>query len=392
MFFKLVSEITSLQRCRKLCVLAHCFTACQAEYLRTLLSLKSVDFSDPAVRSRALSYPAEFVRQLEAPAVLHNLQYVPELVPFLAAADVPNGSYIAEVTQLYPLLPMLKQYKEQIALIELPLQPAGEGGPFTPEQYMQADGVPAKHTDVLQEILTGRLLPDAGQDFSARQQQLSDWLKRFLQRDIMDLTPVSDDMKFYRFLCAAAAATGSIVNYANLGKAAGVTSPTAKQWAAYLEGAGLITYLRPLEHPALKRTAKAPKLYFRDTGLAAYLLHIGSAAELAQSVFFGALYETYVYNRIRESYLAAGKKADLKYFRDSNAREIGLLLHADGVLYPIDIVKEGVSAKKLLKKFKALEPLAVEGGLTLAQGGVIGLGKQQEFSSKELLYIPAENL
>lgn len=357
-----------------------------------IASREDLDFSDPAVRSRALSCPAEFVRQLEKPAVLHNLQYVPELVPFLAAADVPNGSYIAAVTQLYPLLPLLKQYEEQITLIELPLQADGSGEPFTPARYLQGDSAAAKNTDVLQEILLGRLLPDNGQDFSARQQQLSAWLKQFLQRDIMDLTPVSDDMKFYRFLCAAAAATGSIVNYANLGKAASVTSPTAKQWAAYLEGAGLITYLRPLEHPALKRTAKAPKLYFRDTGLAAYLLHIGSAAELTQSVFFGALYETYVYNRIRESYLAAGERADLSYFRDSNAREISLLLREGGVLYPIDIVKEGVSAKKLLKKFKALEPLAADSGIKLAQGSVIGLRQRSELSSEKLLYIPAESL
>lgn len=392
MIAQLARRITYLQNCCKLCLLAHSYSDGQAKYLRTLSVSESVDFSDPAVRSRALSCPAEFVRQLEKPAVLHNLQYVPELVPFLAAADVPNGSYIAAVTQLYPLLLLLKQYEEQIALIELPLQSDGSGEPFTPARYLQGDSAAAKNTDVLHEILLGRLLPDNGQVFSARQQQLSAWLKQFLQRDIMNLTPVSDDMKFYRFLCAVAAATSSIVNYANLGKAAGVTSPTAEQWAAYLDGAGLITYLRPLEHPALKRTAKAPKLYFRDTGLAAYLLHIGSAAELTQSVFFGALYETYVYNRIRESYLAAGERADLSYFRDSNAREISLLLREGGVLYPIDIVKDSFSAKKLLKKFKALEPLSAEGSVKPGLGGVISFGRQEKQAAAGLWHLDVENL
>lgn len=127
---------------------------------------------------------------------------MPELVPFLAAADVPNSSYIAAITQLYPLLPLLKQHEEQIALIELPLQPDDSGEPFTPARYLQGDSVAVKTTDVLQEILLGGLLPHAGQDFSTRQQQFSAYLKRLLQRDIMDLTPVSDDMKFYRFLCA----------------------------------------------------------------------------------------------------------------------------------------------------------------------------------------------
>lgn len=136
--------------------------------MRTLSVSESVDFSDPVVRSHALSCPAEFVRQLEKPAVLHNLQYVSELVPLLLADDMPNGSYIATVTQLYPLLPLLKQYEEQIALIELPLQSDGSGEPFTPARYRQGDSVADKTTDVLQEILPGRLLPDDGQDFSAR--------------------------------------------------------------------------------------------------------------------------------------------------------------------------------------------------------------------------------
>lgn len=63
-------------------------------------------------------------------------------------------------------------------------------------------------------------------------------------------------------------------------------------------------------------------------------------------------------------------------------REISLLLCEGNVLYPIDIVKESAGAKKLLKKFKALEPLAAEDGIELAPGGVIGFGMRREASVK----------
>lgn len=44
-----------------------------------------------------------------------------------------------------------------------------------------------------------------------------------------------------------------------------------KKWISILEASGIIYILEPFSSSVLKRAVKTPKLYFRDTGLAAYL-------------------------------------------------------------------------------------------------------------------------
>lgn len=67
-------------------------------------------------------------------------------------------------------------------------------------------------------------------------------------------------------------------------------------------------------------------------------------------------------------------------------------LRKGNTLYPIDIVKDSFSAKKLLKKFKTLEPLEAEGSVKLGLGGVISFGRQQEQAAVGLWYLDVENL
>lgn len=218
------------------------------------------------------------------------------------------------------------------------------------------------------------------------------YLKNFLQRIIKDLTTVSDDMRFYRFLCGIATITGSAVNYAYLGNVADISSPTAKQWLVFLEGTGVVYLLDPIEHGSLERVAKAPKVYFADTGLAAYLLRIGNTEELNESAFFGALFENYVVNTIRDSYIANGFDVDLSYLRDSNAKEINLLLRYNNVVYPIEIRREPFVTSKLRKKFRLLNAIEQDGVSCVGIGCVIGLGKRFEPLADDLLYVPVGSL
>ena len=55
-----------------------------------------------------------------------------------------------------------------------------------------------------------------------------------VRQRIMEQTTVSDDIKFYRFLCMAASMTGTVVNHSRLASSVGITAPTAKQWLAIL--------------------------------------------------------------------------------------------------------------------------------------------------------------
>ena len=106
------------------------------------------------------------------------------------------------------------------------------------------------------------------------------YIKNIVQHEIMEQTTVSNDIKFYRFLCMAASLTGTVVNYSSLANGVGITAPTAKQWLQFLEGTGVVYLVQPMAAVPGKRLMKAPKLYFRDTGVAAYLLQINDQMAL----------------------------------------------------------------------------------------------------------------
>ena len=253
------------------------------------------------------------------------------------------------------------------------------------EQMANID-VSAKH-DIYDRILMGNLC-----DGSDHEAKLASYVKSFLQYDVKELTAVSDGMKFYKFMCYVASCTGSVVNYASLGKAADVSSPTAKQWLHYLEGAGIVALLPPLDGAGVKRLAKAPKMYFRDTGLACYLLRIVSREDLLNSPLVNALFETWAVMQIREGYLQAGNEPQLSYYRDSNAKEICLLVRDGDILHPLEIKREPVNMRRVQKKFTVFGDLLRGSDVHVGSGGVIGMFKEMQQNESGLWLIPASVL
>ena len=361
-----------------------------------------VDLADPLTREGAQNYPEQFISSMEKPALIYNLQRVPELLPLLAKAEVPNGSFIAVTEQSYYLLAKLqqddagaeqareaKQISEgSLAVVELPLED-GEEPAFVPSlASLQAK----QPKNVLECVVQGSLFKQEGAQRKQPQAFYAAYIKRIVQQLIMEQTTVSDDIKFYRFLCMAASMTGTVVNYSRLASTVGITAPTAKQWLQFLAGTGVVYLLQPLEKVGSKRLVKAPKLYFRDTGMAAQLLQLDDGISVMKSVYCKNLLENYVVNQIRESYLQQGEVPQLLFYKDSNYKEISLILCAEGKVYPIAITKDEVSLRKLYKDFQLLAPFAEEQGLELTKGCIIGLGKSEAVLENGIVYIPAEKV
>ena len=150
--------------------------------------------------------------------------------------------------------------------------------------------------------------------------------------------------------------------------------------------------MQPLTDVPGKRLMKAPKLYFRDVGLAAYLLQINDALALMQSFYLKNLFDNYVVNVIRESYLQKGEVPKLLFYQDSNYKKISLVVQAEGKLHPVLINKEDFSVRKTLKAFGLLAGYGAEHGGELGTGCIIGMGKEPELLEQGLYYLPAECL
>ena len=370
----------------KLILLKHCSSAWQKGFIKSLEKGRTVvDFADPLTREQAVNYTQAFVQGMVRPSLLYNLQLVPELLPVLAACGVPNGSYIAVTDQAYYLLPKVVQ-TGNVAVLELPLELEGKH-PFVPGQ-----SVSEEQKDVIASIFAGSLHvqnTDFGED---RKRFYASYVKNIVQHKIMEQTTVSDDIKFYRFLCMAASLTGTVVNYSSLANGVGITAPTAKQWLQFLEGTGVVYLVQPMAAVPGKRLMKAPKLYFRDTGVAAYLLQINDQMALTQSVYLKNLLDNYVVNQIRESYLEQGVEPQLMYYQDSNYKKISLIMCVENVLYPIIISKDDYSVNKVKKTFALLDVYAAEHGTVVGSGCIIGMGKEAAILEKGLYYLSAAYL
>lgn len=367
----LQEAIRKIQLNNKLVVLRTCGSDYQNDLLRELkVGYHAVDCSLPSVRMQVEQNAAAFVGNLPLPVYLAHLHYVPALLPVLLSSGLPLGQILGSCRQSYFLQQTANTGKGAAAVfMDLPLAAADAVGQyaFLPtgqclEQILQREN----KRDVLKAIVQGSFGAD-------RQQEASQYIHHILQRDIMEHTPVSDDIALYRLLCAAAGMSGSVVNYALLANSVGISAPTVKQWLQFLAGAGVIYFLQPVDDIAGKRLVKAPKLYFRDTAAAAYLLQLHDASALVPSLYFKNLYENYVVNILREGFLQQGLVPEWRFYRDSNNKEINLLIRWKDTLYPIFISKDIVNVRKLQKTTAVLQPYAERQGLCLGAGCVIAL-------------------
>ena len=173
------------------------------------------------------------------------------------------------------------------------------------------------------------------------------YVSTYIERDINELI-LGDSLTFTKFLTAAAARTGEMLNYANIANDVGVSEPTVKSWISVLERTGIVYILQPYSAGALTRAIKTPKLYFRDTGLACYLTRWSSAEALKNSAVAGNMFETFVVSEILKTYANEGKdyRFHVYYYRGKDKKanaenEIDLVIEEDGTLYPVEIKMTG---------------------------------------------------
>ena len=387
----LLGKIEYLVKHNKVVVLRSCNSSWQQSLVDKLSVGRTViNLADPMVRERAMWQPEAFIKLYDDTRfVLKNIQFVPRLLEVLCS-DVVSYHCIAVMSQAYYIMEEYSELKGMV-VVDLPVSLREECLPFLPvtEQINALSQTDMVAEEVFSNIFNGSLLDDATLSQQEREAFYGAYVQNFLQHDIKMATPVSDEMKFYRFVCNVAANVGNVLNYALLGNTVDVSSPTAKLWMSYLEGAGIVTLLYPIDDVNLKRVAKAPKIYFNDTGLASYLLRLQTPLEIAGSAFADGLLENWVVLRLRNGYLQNGVDVKLSYFKDSNAKEINLLLHYNNCVYPIDIKKDTeLSIKKQLKKFKLISNVENDAVTKIGNGCVISICREVKQLDEKLWLVP----
>jgi predicted AAA+ superfamily ATPase len=196
----------------------------------------------------------------------------------------------------------------------------------------------------------------------ARDSFFRSYVQTYIERDVQDVLRVTDHITFNRFLGLVAANTGQLLNLSGMARDIGAGDKTGESWLAILWTSGWVYLLQPYFTNLNKRVVKAPKLYFLDMGLAAYLTRWPDAASLQAGHLSGAILETWVVSEIIKSYWHNAKEAPLFYYRDSDMREVDLLIESGDTLYPIEIKRTATPTRHACRQFPVIETLGKRQG------------------------------
>ncbi|MDD2432340.1 MAG: DUF4143 domain-containing protein, partial [Clostridia bacterium] len=212
------------------------------------------------------------------------------------------------------------------------------------------------------------------------------YTKTYLERDVRELTQVGDELKFIKFMTTIASRTAQMLNLSSVANEVGISVPTANRWLSILISSNIVYLLPPYHNNIMKRVVKTPKLYFLDTGLAAYLTKWNTPEVLEVGAMAGAFFETFVIAEVLKSYYNAGVlEPSLYYYRDKDGQEIDILIEQNGVLYPLEIKKTANPGKEHLANFLVLEKIK---DVMVGPGGVICMYDQNVNINDQNVTIP----
>jgi predicted AAA+ superfamily ATPase len=183
------------------------------------------------------------------------------------------------------------------------------------------------------------------------------------------LVNVRDLSAFQRFLRLCAARTGQLLNLTNLAADAGITHNTAKAWISVLEASYIVFLLQPHHRNFRKRLIRSPKMYFHDTGLAAWLLSIDSDRKMSISPARGALFENLIISELIKTRLNRGRRSNLFFWRDRTGHEADIIIDRGNSLIAVEVKSGSTIAGDTLAGLRWWGDLSGEESLNLVYGG-----------------------
>ena len=349
-------------------------------------NIAQVTFDDLSIRSSALEDPAAFFQLNPPPIFIDEVQYAPNIFPhikILLDKSHHKGDFFLTGSQSFQ---MMQNISESLAgrvgvlqLLGLSLREIRNESwqePFLPTtKYLmeRKASMQELHIKDVWSIIHRGSMPELNVESGFDWQNFyADYVKTYIERDVRILTQVADEMQFMKFMTVCAAMIGQMLNLASMARDVGISEPTAKRWLSILKTSGIIYLLKPYSNNAIKRTVKTPKLYFLDTGLAAYLTRWLTPETLSAGAMSGRFFESFVIAELLKSYLNAGREENFYFLRDSNGREVDLLIFQDDTLFPIEVKQRSNPTAQDIKSFDMLNEVKPT---HVGEGGVVCLSQ-----------------
>lgn len=341
--------------------------------------IRRVSLDDLDSRNLAMQNPRLFLEMNPWPVIIDEIQKVPELLDeiklridnqrriWLKDGEERRLMYILSGSNRFELQQGISDsLAGRCGVIEMSSFSQAEklgctAQPFTPkigELISRAGNQKVPHRtrqQVFGDIFTGGM-PDICTGVSQRDAYFKSYVNTYIEKDVRKLISAASETQFRNFISIVALRTAQELHYDEIANSVGIDVKTCKRWLSILETSGIVYLLQPYMANVSNRIIKAPKLYFMDTGLCAYLCKWPDAGMLESCAMSGAFFESYVVSEIVKNFFAFNREPRdfLFYYRDIDKKEIDLLYSDAEGLYPIEI-KKGFSPKNPTKNFSVLQ-------------------------------------
>ena len=286
------------------------------------------NLEDSATRRLAESDPQAFFEKFPCPAIIDEIQRVPDLLSAIQSeVDRRGGNGLFVLTGSHQ--PRLREGVSQslagrtalLTLLPFSIRELGSAGiVLSRDEYMFKGFLPAVY--------------DRNQDPNDAYEA---YYRTYVEKDVRQLINVSHQREFELFLRLLAGRVGQIVNLEAMSGEVGVSATTLKEWLSVLEASFVLFILQPYYNNFGKRFVKSPKIYFTDVGLAVHLLDITNPSQVARDPLIGGLFENLVVVEALKARLNRGVRAGLYYIRGKSGSEIDLVVEEARRIHGIEI-------------------------------------------------------
>ena len=340
----------------------------------TFTKLPYISLEDPDTQQLALNDPKRFLSNFKKGAVLDEVQNAPQLFSYIQGMVDGNArlKFVLSGSQNFLLNEKISQsLAGRVGLLNLL--------PFSIQELQQASLLKKSFEET---AFTG-FYPRIFDKKIPASLFYPSYLQTYVQRDVLQITKITDAAVFLKFLKLVAGRVGHLINFSSLASDTGVSVNTIKNWIQLLEMSFIIMLLKPHHNNFAKRLVQQPKIYFYDTGLLCYLLGLEKPAQLHSHFARGNVFENLIILDLLKSRCNRGLQNNLYFWRDNHGKEVDCIIEQTERLYPVEI-KSGhtksfhffdtVQYYTKLAKEKAGKGFVVYGGneeLVLTQGHLL---------------------
>ncbi len=233
---------------------------------------------------------------------------------------------------------------------------------------------PKRSADLAGLVLRGGLPePALLADADARDLWFAGYVRSWLERGVSDLAAITQLADLKRLMAHLAPMTGGVLNQAQAAVESGLPRTTAHRYLSVLALGLLVDLLPAYSSRSRVRTIKAPKLYWRDTGLLSHLLGLRKKTALDGHPQRDALFENLVLQNLRGFASARRTPPDLFCWRTAGGRDVSFVVEIDDRVIPITVVPDAPAADdaRHLEAFLDYEARRAPYGVLLHGGAVI---------------------